>query len=82
VLNALRTVVQTAGRGAILRGDRGIAYREAEHMLNNHRAIIRNLLQFILDSGVKELENLQYIHVGGGTRHELSVLEPVWHFRN
>jgi RecJ-like exonuclease len=51
--------------GAILRGDRGIAYRDAEHMLNNHRAIIRNLLQFILDSGVKELENLQYIHVGG-----------------
>jgi RecJ-like exonuclease len=51
--------------GAILRGDRGIAYRDAEHMLNNHRAIIRDLLQFILDSGVKELENLQYIHVGG-----------------
>lgn len=51
--------------GAILRGDRGIAYRDAEHMLNNHRAIIRNLLQFILDSGVKELEHLQYIHVGG-----------------
>jgi len=51
--------------GAILRGDRGIAYRDAEHMLNNHRAIIRDLLQFILDSGVKELEHLQYIHVGG-----------------
>jgi RecJ-like exonuclease len=51
--------------GAILRGDRGIAYRDAERMLNNHRAIIRDLLQFILDSGVKELENLQYIHVGG-----------------
>jgi RecJ-like exonuclease len=66
------TVLNACGRwsrpqvgGAILRGDRGIAYREAEHMLNNHRAIIRNLLQFILDSGVKELENLQYIHVGG-----------------
>ena len=50
--------------GAILRGDRGTAYREAEHMLNNHRAIIRNLLQFIIDTGVKELENLQYLHVG------------------
>ena len=50
---------------AILRGDRGTAYRDAEHMLNNHRAIIRNLLQFIIDTGVKELENLQWIHVGG-----------------
>jgi RecJ-like exonuclease len=51
--------------GAILRGDRGLAYRDAEHMLNNHRAIIRNLLQYIIDTGVKELENLQWIHVGG-----------------
>jgi single-stranded-DNA-specific exonuclease len=51
--------------GAILRGDRGIAYRDAEHMLNNHRAIIRNLLQYIIDTGVIELENLQWIHVGG-----------------
>ena len=33
--------------GAILRGDRGTAYRDAEHMLNNHRAFIRNLLQWI-----------------------------------
>jgi len=51
--------------GAILRGDRGVAYRDAEHMLNNHRAIIRNLLQYIIDTGVKEMENLQWIHVGG-----------------
>ncbi len=51
--------------GAILRGDRGVAYRDAEHMLNNHRAIIRNLLQYIIDTGVKELEYLQWIHVGG-----------------
>ena len=51
--------------GAILRGDRGAAYRDAEHMLNNHRAIIRNLLQYIIDTGVKEMENLQWIHVGG-----------------
>lgn len=51
--------------GAILRGDRGQAYRDAEHMLNNHRAILRELLQYIVDKGVKELENLQYLHVGG-----------------
>jgi single-stranded-DNA-specific exonuclease len=50
--------------GNICRGDRGVAYREAEHMLTNHRAIIRELLQFILDSGVTELSHLQYIHVG------------------
>lgn len=50
--------------GSICRGDRGSAYREAEHMLTNHRAIIRELLQFILDSGVTELSHLQYIHVG------------------
>ncbi len=36
----------------ICRGDRGSAYREAEHMLTNHRTIIRELLQFILDTGV------------------------------
>jgi len=51
--------------GAILRGDRGPAYRDAEHMLNNHRAILRELLQYIVEKGVKELDNLQYLHVGG-----------------
>jgi single-stranded-DNA-specific exonuclease len=51
--------------GAILRGDRGPAYRDAEHMLNNHRAILRELLQYIVDRGVKELEFLQWLHVGG-----------------
>jgi len=34
-------------------------------MLNNHRAILRELLQYIVDTGVKELEYLQYLHVGG-----------------
>jgi RecJ-like exonuclease len=33
-------------------------------MLNNHRAILRELLQFILDTGVCEIEHLQHIHVG------------------
>ena len=66
------TVLNACGRwskpqvgSAILRGDRGTAYRDAEHMLNNHRSIIRNLLQFIVDTGVKEMENLQWLHVGG-----------------
>lgn len=45
-------------------GDRGQVYREAEYMLNNHRTIIRELLQFILETGVTELSHLQYLHVG------------------
>ncbi|NTV00579.1 MAG: DHH family phosphoesterase [Methanoregulaceae archaeon] len=50
--------------GSICRGDRGVAYRQAEHMLTNHRAIIRELLLYILEAGVCELSHLQYIHVG------------------
>ncbi len=65
LLNACGRWSKPQTGGAILRGDRGQAYRDAEHMLNNHRAIIRDLLQFIIDSGVKELENLQWLHVGG-----------------
>jgi len=33
-------------------------------MLTNHRAVIRDLLQFILDTGVVELSHIQHIHVG------------------
>lgn len=65
VLNACGRWAKPQVGGAILRGDRGQAYRDAEHMLNNHRSIIRDLLQFIIDKGVKELENLQWLHVGG-----------------
>jgi single-stranded-DNA-specific exonuclease len=65
LLNACGRWAKPAVGSAILRGDRGPAYREAEHMLNNHRAIIRSLLQFIIDTGVKEMENLQWLHVGG-----------------
>jgi len=65
MLNACGRWAKPHVGGAILRGDRGQAYRDAEHMLNNHRAFIRNLLQYIVDTGVKELSNLQWIHVGG-----------------
>jgi len=65
LLNACGRWAKPQVGGAILRGDRGQAYRDAEHMLNNHRAFIRNLLQYIVDTGVKELSNLQWIHVGG-----------------
>jgi RecJ-like exonuclease len=64
LLNACGRWARPRVGGNICRGDRGVAYREAEHMLTNHRAIIRELLHFILDSGVTELSHLQYIHVG------------------
>jgi single-stranded-DNA-specific exonuclease len=65
LLNACGRWSKPAVGGMILRGDRGQSYRDAEHMLNNHRAILRNLLQFIIDTGVKEMENIQWLHVGG-----------------
>jgi single-stranded-DNA-specific exonuclease len=64
VLNACGRWAKPAVGGAICRGDRGGAYREAEHMLTNHRAVIRDLLRFILDTGVEELTHIQHIHVG------------------
>ncbi|HUU75239.1 MAG TPA: DHH family phosphoesterase [Methanoregulaceae archaeon] len=64
LLNACGRWSKPGVGSTICRGDRGAAYREAEHMLKNHRAIIRDLLEYILDSGVIELSHLQYIHVG------------------
>jgi len=65
------TVLNACGRWArpdigeaICRGDRSIAYREAKKMLTNHRAVIRDLLQYILDTGVVEITHLQHIHIG------------------
>ncbi|MEI6293626.1 MAG: DHH family phosphoesterase, partial [Methanomicrobiales archaeon] len=65
------TVLNACGRwarpdigGAICRGDRSGAYRDAKKMLSNHRAVIRELLQYILDKGVVEISHLQHIHVG------------------
>ena len=65
------TLLNACGRWAkprigssVCAGDRGQVYREAEYMLNNHRTIIRELLQFILETGVTELSHLQYLHVG------------------
>ncbi len=65
------TLLNACGRWAkprigssVCAGDRGQVYREAEYMLNNHRTIIRELLQFILETGVTELSHMQYLHVG------------------
>ena len=64
VLNACGRWARPQTGSAILKGDRGSAYREAEHMLNNHRAIIRDLLNYIVTTGVTVLDSVQYIHVG------------------
>lgn len=64
LLNACGRWARPQVGSSILRGDRGGAYRDAEHMLTNHRAIIRDLLNYIVDTGVTELDSLQYIHVG------------------
>lgn len=64
VLNACGRWAKPRVGSAVCCGDRGPAYREAEYMLNNHRTIIRDLLQYILDTGVTELSHLQYLNVG------------------
>jgi RecJ-like exonuclease len=65
------TLLNACGRWAkpqighsVCLGDRGGSYREAEHMLTHHRTVIRELLQYIVESGVTELSHLQYLHVG------------------
>ena len=64
LLNACGRWARPKIGGSICRGDRGALYREAEHMLAHHRSMIRELLNFILDKGVRTLSHLQYIHVG------------------
>ena len=64
LLNACGRWAKPRVGGSICRGDRGDAYREAEYMLAHHRSVIRDLLQYILDTGVTELSHLQYVHTG------------------
>jgi len=64
LLNACGRWAKPGIGGRICRGDRGEAYRDAEYMLAHHRTVIRDLLQFILDTGVTELSHLQYVHTG------------------
>lgn len=64
LLNACGRWARPLVGSAICQGDRGVMYREAERMLTNHRAVIRDLLQYIIETGVTELSHFQYIHVG------------------
>ncbi|HZD43394.1 MAG TPA: DHHA1 domain-containing protein, partial [Methanomicrobiales archaeon] len=63
LLNACGRWAKPAVGSAICKGNRGDAYRDAEYMLTHHRTIIRELLEYILDNGVKELPHIQFIHV-------------------
>ena len=49
---------------AVCAGDRGVHYREAEHMLRHNRSIIRELCEYILETGVKRLGTIQTINIG------------------
>ena len=64
LLNACGRWARPEVGSAICAGDRGEAVREAGHMLTHHRAVIRELLNYILETGVTELDAVQYIHVG------------------
>jgi RecJ-like exonuclease len=64
LLNACGRWAKPKVGSSICRGDRAEAYRDAEYMLGHHRAVIRDLLQYILETGVTELSHLQYINTG------------------
>ena len=49
---------------AVCLGDRGQKYREAEHMLRHHRSIIRELCEYIHETGVDDSGSIQWIHTG------------------
>jgi single-stranded-DNA-specific exonuclease len=64
LLNACGRWARPAVGSAICAGDRAEALREAGQMLTRHRATIRELITYILTTGVQELDAIQYIHVG------------------
>jgi RecJ-like exonuclease len=45
-------------------GDRGDALKRARTLLNEHRKNLVNGLSFVIEEGVKEMENLRYFHAG------------------
>lgn len=64
MLNACGRWVKPKTGSSVCCGDRGDAYREAENMLRHHRSVIREMMEYILDTGVEELSHLQYLHIG------------------
>ena len=64
MLNACGRWAKPAIGAAVCAGDRGIHYREAEHMLRHHRSIIRELCEYILETGVNRVGPIQTINIG------------------
>lgn len=62
MLNACGRWARPAIGSSVCRGDRSLKYQEAEHMLRHHRSVIRELFQYILETGVTRTNNLQWIH--------------------
>lgn len=62
MLNACGRWARPVIGSAVCSGDRELLYQEAEHMLRHHRSVIRELFQYILDTGVARTDHLQWIH--------------------
>lgn len=65
MLNACGRWAKPAVGAAVCAGDRGVHYREAEHMLRHHRNMIRELCEYILEKGVTNHGSIQSINIGG-----------------
>ncbi|HJJ94155.1 MAG TPA: DHH family phosphoesterase, partial [Methanocorpusculum sp.] len=64
MLNACGRWAKPAIGAAVCAGDRGVHYREAEHMLRHHRSMIRELCEYILETGVERAGPIQTINIG------------------
>jgi RecJ-like exonuclease len=64
MLNACGRWAKPAIGAAVCAGDRGVHYREAEHMLRHHRSMIRELCEYILETGVERRGPIQTINIG------------------
>ena len=63
MLNACGRWAKPAIGAAVCAGDRGTHYREAEHMLRHHRSMIRELCEYILETGVDIKGPIQTINI-------------------
>lgn len=63
MLNACGRWARPKVGSAVCAGDRAQAYREGEEMLRHHKRIIREMMEYILDTGTTTLSHIQYIHV-------------------
>jgi single-stranded-DNA-specific exonuclease len=64
MLNACGRWARPRVGSAVCAGDRAQAYREGEEMLRHHKRIIREMMEYILDTGTTVLSHIQHIHVG------------------